>query len=49
VRAVAGADNAISRDGQPQNAAVVVMRFPQHEVLEKRVESRPLTIPYGPG
>jgi deoxyribonuclease V len=49
VRAVAGADIAISRDGQRLIAAVVVMRFPQLEVLETRVVSRPLTFPYVPG
>jgi deoxyribonuclease V len=49
VRCVAGADIAVSRDGERLIAAVVVMTFPRLEVVEERVETRPLSFPYVPG
>ena len=49
VRTVAGADIAISRDGQRLIAAVVVLAFPSLERLETRVVARKLTFPYVPG
>ena len=49
VRTVAGADIAVSRDGERLIAAVVVMEFPSLEVLETRVVVKRLTFPYVPG
>jgi deoxyribonuclease V len=49
VRHVAGADIAISRRLDRLVAAVVVMSFPELEIVETRVATSKLTFPYVPG
>jgi len=49
IRAVAGSDLAVSRRHGRLVAAVVVMAFPDLEVVETRVVSAALTFPYIPG
>ena len=51
VRLVAGVDNGYVRDdaGTTGFAAVVVLTFPELEVVEQRIASRPVIFPYVPG
>jgi deoxyribonuclease V len=51
VRLVAGVDSGYVRNDQGTIgfAAVVVLRFPELEVVEQRIASRPVTFPYIPG
>lgn len=49
IRRVAGADIAVDRVGKSGRAAVVVLSYPEMELLEKRMVEVPLTFPYIPG
>ncbi len=49
IRSVGGADMAICEGGHMCVAAVVVMRFPELEVIEKSDVIFPLEVPYIPG
>jgi deoxyribonuclease V len=49
VRRVAGADIAIDRARKRGTGAVVVLSYPELEVVEVAVEEAPLTFPYVPG
>jgi deoxyribonuclease V len=49
VRLVAGADAAFDREGTRIGAVVVVMRFPDGEIVDIGQASRRVTMPYVPG
>jgi deoxyribonuclease V len=51
VRVVAGVDNGYSRSGNEWTAyaAVIVLSFPQLEIVEERYAAVPVTFPYIPG
>lgn len=49
IRRVAGVDVAVDRAGQRARAAVVILSYPQMELLEQRMVERDLTFPYIPG
>ncbi|MDP2728628.1 MAG: deoxyribonuclease V [Dehalococcoidia bacterium] len=49
VRRVAGADIAIDRENNRARAAVVILSFPEMDLLEVRMVERELTFPYIPG
>jgi deoxyribonuclease V len=49
VKLVGGADAAFSSDGRTVFGAVVVLSYPELELLEVVGDSRPVTFPYVPG
>ena len=49
VRRVAGADIAVGRGSKLGTAAVVVLSYPEFEVVEVAIEQAPVTFPYVPG
>ena len=49
VRRVAGADIAVGRGAKRATGAVVVLSYPELEILEVAVEEAPVTFPYVPG
>ncbi|NEP17458.1 MAG: deoxyribonuclease V [Leptolyngbya sp. SIO4C1] len=49
VTTVAGVDAGFEQDGTVTRAAVVVLSFPQLELLEHRLAYQPTTFPYVPG
>jgi deoxyribonuclease V len=49
VRFVAGVDMAINEEHEAARAAVVLLRYPDMEILEKHVYEEPIRMPYVPG
>lgn len=49
IRRVAGADIAVGRAGGRARVAVVILSYPEMELLEQRMVERKLTFPYIPG
>ncbi|MGB2694206.1 MAG: deoxyribonuclease V [Dehalococcoidia bacterium] len=49
VRRIAGVDCSVDRRAQRGTGAVVVLSYPERELVEVAVEEAPLTFPYVPG
>lgn len=49
VRFVAGVDMAINEEREVARAAVVVLSYPQLEIVERQVHEEPVPMPYVPG
>src|SRR5258706_541170 len=49
VRSIAGVDMAINEESGMARAAVVLLSFPELEIVERHVYEEPVRIPYIPG
>jgi deoxyribonuclease V len=49
VKFVAGVDMAINEEHEMARAAVVLLRYPEMEIVEKHVYEEPIRMPYVPG